>query len=91
MPRQGGFTFRALWARGPSVIEEAALAEMYVQGVSTRKVKAITEELCGHEFSSATGSWRNSLSAVLTPSSTSRKSFSLIPTVARQVFEEAST
>jgi len=29
-----------------------ALAEMYVQGVSTRKVKAITEELCGHEFSS---------------------------------------
>jgi putative transposase len=29
----------------------AALAEMYVQGVSTRKVKAITEELCGHEFS----------------------------------------
>jgi len=25
----------------------AALAEMYVQGVSTRKVKAITEELCG--------------------------------------------
>jgi transposase-like protein len=27
-----------------------ALAEMYVQGVSTRKVKAITEELCGHEF-----------------------------------------
>lgn len=29
----------------------AALAQMYVQGVSTRKVKAITEELCGHEFS----------------------------------------
>ena len=28
----------------------AALAEMYVQGVSTRKVKAITEELCGPEF-----------------------------------------
>jgi putative transposase len=28
-----------------------ALAEMYVQGVSTRKVKTITEELCGHEFS----------------------------------------
>ena len=26
----------------------AALAGMYVQGVSTRKVKAITEELCGH-------------------------------------------
>jgi len=29
-----------------------ALAEMYVQGVSTRKVKAITEELCGLEVSS---------------------------------------
>jgi putative transposase len=26
----------------------AALAQMYVQGVSTRKVAAITEELCGH-------------------------------------------
>ncbi len=31
----------------------AALAEMYVQGVSTRKVKAITEELCGHSFSAS--------------------------------------
>jgi hypothetical protein len=31
----------------------AALPEMYVQGVSTRKVKAITEELCGHNFSAA--------------------------------------
>ena len=31
----------------------AALAEMYVQGVSTRKVKRITECLCGHEFSSS--------------------------------------
>src|SRR5262249_39376840 len=29
----------------------SGLVEMYVQGVSTRKVKAITEELCGHEFS----------------------------------------
>jgi putative transposase len=27
---------------------------MYVQGVSTRKVKAVTEELCGHEFSAST-------------------------------------
>ena len=26
----------------------SALAEMYIQGVSTRKVTAITEELCGH-------------------------------------------
>ena len=31
----------------------SALAEMYVQGVSTRKVKAITEELCGHAFSAS--------------------------------------
>ena len=30
-----------------------ALAEMYVQGVSTRKVKAITEQLCGIEVSSS--------------------------------------
>lgn len=30
-----------------------ALAEMYVQGVSTRKVAAITEELCGFEVSSS--------------------------------------
>lgn len=32
----------------------AALTEMYVQGVSTRKVKTITEELCGHEVSAST-------------------------------------
>ncbi len=31
-----------------------ALTEMYIQGVSTRKVKAVTEELCGHEFSAST-------------------------------------
>jgi len=31
----------------------AALAQMYVQGVSTRKVARITEELCGHEFSAS--------------------------------------
>jgi putative transposase len=31
----------------------AALAEMYVQGVSTRKVKAVTEMLCGHSFSAS--------------------------------------
>src|SRR6476619_665592 len=30
------------------------MTEMYVQGVSTRKVKAITEELCGHEVSAST-------------------------------------
>lgn len=50
--REGGFY--------PSALEKGmrseralviALAEMYVQGVSTRKVKAITEELCGVEIS----------------------------------------
>src|SRR6201993_5168692 len=30
-----------------------ALAEMYMQGVSTRKVKAVTEALCGHSFSAS--------------------------------------
>jgi transposase-like protein len=44
----------------------AALAEMYVQGVSTRKVKAITEELCGHGFSaSAISSINKRLDAAL--------------------------
>lgn len=52
--REGGFY--------PSALEKglrseralvATLAEMYVQGVSTRKVKAITEELCGMEISAA--------------------------------------
>jgi transposase-like protein len=37
----------------------SSLAEMYVQGVSTRKVKTITEELCGHSFSAATVSQIN--------------------------------
>lgn len=31
----------------------ASLFEMYVQGVSTRKIKAVTEELCGHGFSAS--------------------------------------
>ena len=31
----------------------ASLAGMYVQGVSTRKVRAVTEELCGHAFSAS--------------------------------------
>jgi len=35
------------------------LAEMYIQGVSTRKVKAVTEELCGHAFSASTVSMMN--------------------------------
>ena len=37
----------------------SALTEMYVRGVSTRKVKAVTEELCGHEFSASTISRMN--------------------------------
>ena len=32
----------------------SALMEMYVTGVSTRKIKHITEKLCGHEFSAVT-------------------------------------
>lgn len=35
------------------------LAEMYIQGVSTRKVRAVTEELCGHAFSASTVSALN--------------------------------
>jgi putative transposase len=51
--REGGFYPRALEKGLRS--ERAlmlALAEMYVQGVSTRKVAAITERLCGSEISS---------------------------------------
>jgi putative transposase len=50
--REGGFYPRALEKGMRS--ERAlimTLAEMYVQGVSTRKVKAITEQLCGVEVS----------------------------------------
>jgi hypothetical protein len=36
------------------------LSEMYIQGVSTRKVKAVTEELCGHGFSASAISRINS-------------------------------
>jgi putative transposase len=36
-----------------------AIMEMYVKGVSTRKVKAITEKLCGHQFSPSTVSRLN--------------------------------
>jgi len=52
--REGGFYPQALEKGERS--ERAltlALAEMYVQGVSTRKVKAITEKLCGTEISSS--------------------------------------
>lgn len=50
--REGGFFPTALekGLRSERALV-ATLAEMYVQGVSTRKVKAITEELCGIEVS----------------------------------------
>jgi putative transposase len=45
----------------------SALVEMYVQGVSTRKVKEVTETLCGHSFSaSSISSMNQSLDAALT-------------------------
>jgi transposase-like protein len=46
------------------------LAEMYVQGVSTRKVKAVTEALCGHSFSAS------SISAINKTLDASLKAFS---------------
>jgi len=51
--REGGFYPQSLdkGARSERALK-LALAEMYVQGVSTRKVAAITEQLCGFEVSS---------------------------------------
>jgi putative transposase len=52
--REGGFYPSALerGTRSERALK-AALAEMYVQGVSTRKVARITEQLCGHQFSAS--------------------------------------
>jgi len=64
--RLGPIEFRVPQVRGdldfyPSALDKGvrseqalklALAEMYVQGVSTRKVSAIVEQLCGHSVSS---------------------------------------
>ena len=52
--RQGRFSTRLFerYQRSERALVQA-LAEMYVKGVSTRKVKAITEELCGYEFSAS--------------------------------------
>lgn len=52
--REGGFYPEALekGLRSERALT-LALAEMYVQGVSTRKVSAITEQLCGTEISSS--------------------------------------
>lgn len=51
--REGGFYPQALerGTRSERALK-LALAEMYVQGVSTRKVAAITEQLCGFSVSS---------------------------------------
>ena len=65
--RMGRITFDVPQVRGglefyPSTLDKdirseqalkVALAEMYVQGVSTRKVSAIVEQLCGTSISSA--------------------------------------
>jgi putative transposase len=52
--REGGFYPQALekGLRSERALT-LALAEMYVQGVSTRKVKVITEELCGVSITSS--------------------------------------
>jgi transposase-like protein len=52
--REGGFYPQALekGLRSERALT-LALAEMYVQGVSTRKVKAITEQLCGVNINSS--------------------------------------
>jgi transposase-like protein len=52
--RDGGFSTELFerYQRSEQALV-ATLAEMYVQGVSTRKVKAITEERCGHAFSTS--------------------------------------
>jgi len=52
--REGGFYPEALekGLRSERALK-LTLAEMYVQGVSTRKVSAITEQLCGTEVSSS--------------------------------------
>ena len=53
--KTGAVRLGALVAQDRDLLEAlvAALAEMYVQGLSTRKVNAITEELCGHRFSAS--------------------------------------
>jgi len=52
--REGGFYPQALekGLRSERTLT-LALAEMYAQGVSTRKVKVITEQLCGVNISSS--------------------------------------
>ena len=65
--RVGSFTLRVPQARDSSFSTElfnryqrsekalvTALMEMYITGVSTRKISRITEELCGSQFSAST-------------------------------------
>ena len=53
--RQGNFSTEVFerYQRSEKALV-SALSEMYVQGVSTRKVKEVTEDLCGHAFSAST-------------------------------------
>jgi transposase-like protein len=53
--RQGRFSTRVFerYQRSEKAFV-TALSEMYIQGVSTRKVTRITEQLCGHEVSAPT-------------------------------------
>lgn len=52
--RQGRFSTEVFerYQRSEKALVDS-LIQMYVQGVSTRKVKEITESLCGHAFSAA--------------------------------------
>ncbi len=52
--RNGGFSTEIFerYQRSEKALV-AALTQMYIQGVSTRKVQAISEELCGHSFSAS--------------------------------------
>ena len=72
--RQGRFSTElfARYQRSEKALV-SALMEMYVQGVSTRRIKQITEELCGHEFSaSAISEINKQLDAELTAFMTRR-------------------
>ena len=56
MPQDRGGLFRtevfARYQRSEKALL-LALAELHVQGVSTRKVRAVAEERCGHGFSAS--------------------------------------
>ena len=53
--RQGRFRTEVFerYQRSEKALVEAMM-EMYLQGVSTRSVQAVTEPVCGHEFSTST-------------------------------------